>query len=168
MKMTSVFNVLSPGRSARSASTLLRSVATATVLSAISLSCLAQDGETRASSGIQKTVTGVSVNTAQTTALPSTTTVTLQHVALTTAPGDGMTTVSGAVSHAMDDFALVSVTKTPTKEVQPRAKAAEIITAAAPSSPVPEPTTWAMLIVGLGVVTLRIRGMGDRSSRIHQ
>lgn len=48
-----------------------------------------------------------------------------------------------------------------------RVKAAEIVTATASGSPVPEPTTWAMLIVGLGLVTLRIRGMSDRSSKIH-
>lgn len=46
-------------------------------------------------------------------------------------------------------------------------KAAEIVTATVPGSPIPEPTTWAMLIIGLGMVTLRIRGMSDRSSKIH-
>jgi hypothetical protein len=74
---------------------------------------------------------------------------------------------AGAISHAVYDDGLsagADVTKKPARAVPANA---EIVTANAPGSPVPEPTTWAMLIVGLGVVTLRIRGMGDRSSKIH-
>jgi hypothetical protein len=32
---------------------------------------------------------------------------------------------------------------------------------------VPEPETWAMLIAGLAVVSLRVRGMKDRGSKLH-
>lgn len=32
---------------------------------------------------------------------------------------------------------------------------------------VPEPETWAMLIAGLGIISLRVRGMKDRGSKLH-
>lgn len=51
--------------------------------------------------------------------------------------------------------------------VQPLAKTVEVILPPASGSQLPEPTTWAMLIVGFGVVALNIRGMSDRSNRIH-
>lgn len=88
-------------------------------------------------------------------------------VSPTASGSEGLTAVSGVANDSIDDGALVAVTDNGGKEVRPHVKATEIVTAAVPGSPVPEPTTWAMLLVGLGVVTLRIRGMADRSNRIH-
>jgi hypothetical protein len=34
-------------------------------------------------------------------------------------------------------------------------------------APVPEPETWGMVLVGLGVISLRVRAMKDRSNKIH-
>ena len=51
-------------------------------------------------------------------------------------------------------------------QAQAAGKPIEIVTTSIPGSPVPEPATWAMLLLGVGAVTLRIRGMGNRSSRI--